>query len=115
MRMIIEVLEQHKQYCVVFLDDVLIFSETQEEHESHVRKVLESIRFHNFLLKEKKCSFFAQEVNFLGFDIRKDGIKITEEKIKAIVEWPMVKSPKDVGSFLGLAGVYRRFTPHFAL
>jgi len=115
MRMISEVLEKHKQYCVVFLDDVLIFSETQEEHESHVRKIQESIRLHNFLLKENKCSFFAQEVNFLGFDIGKDGIKITEEKIKAIVEWPMVKSPKDVRSFLGLAGVYRRFTPHFAL
>ena len=96
MRMIGEVLEKHRQYCVVFLDDVLIFSETPEEHECHVRNILESIRLHNFLFKEKKCSFFAQEVNFLGFDIGKDGIKITEEEIKAIMEWPMVKSPKDV-------------------
>ena len=91
MRMITEVLEKHKHYCVVFLDDVLIFSDTEEEHEHHVREVLESIRLHNFLLKEKKCCFFAQEVNFLGFDIGKDGIKITEEKIKAIKEWPMVR------------------------
>jgi len=86
MRIISEVLEKHKQYCVVFLNDVLILPETQEEHESHVRKVLESIRLHNFLLKEKKCSFFAQEVNFLGFDIGKDSIKIMEERFKAIVE-----------------------------
>ena len=64
----------------------MIFSDTEEEHEHHVREVLESIRHHNILLKEKKCLFFPQEVNFLEFDIGKDGIKITEEKIKAITE-----------------------------
>jgi hypothetical protein len=115
MRMVTELLAPHKAYCVVFIDDILIFSATQEEHERHVREVLDTLRKHGFRLKDKKCEFGHQETEFVGFRVDGKGIRLTEDKIASIAKWPMVQSPKDARIFLGLAGAYRKFVPSFAI
>jgi hypothetical protein len=115
MRMVTELLAPHKAYCVVFIDDILIFSATQAEHERHVREVLDTLRKHGFRLKDKKCEFGHQETEFVGFRVDGKGIRLTEDKIASIAKWPMVQSPKDARIFLGLAGAYRKFVPKFAI
>jgi hypothetical protein len=95
----------HKGYFVVFLDDILIFSDSQEEHDQHVRAIIATLQSHGFRLKGKKSFFSLAEADFLGFEVSGAGIRITEETIKAITNWPMICSSKDVRSFLGLAEV----------
>jgi hypothetical protein len=115
MRMVTELLAPHKAYCVVFIDDILIFSATMEEHERHVNAVLDTLRKNGFRLKDKKCAFGHQETDFVGFHVDGKGIRLTEDKIKSIANWPMIQSPKDARIFLGLAGAYRKFVPKFAI
>jgi hypothetical protein len=115
MRMVSELLAPHKAYCVVFIDDILIFSATKEEHERHVRAVLDTLRKQGFRLKDKKCQFGRQETEFVGFRVDGKGIRLTEDKINSIAKWPMIRSPKEARIFLGLAGAYRKFVPKFAI
>jgi hypothetical protein len=114
MRMVSELLVQHKAYCVVFIDDIL-FSATKDEHERHVRAVLDTLRKQGFRLKDKKCEFGRQETDFVGFRVDGRGIRLTEDKIQSIAKWPMIRSHKDARIFLGLAGAYRKFVPKFAI
>jgi hypothetical protein len=115
MRMISELLAPHKAYCVVFIDDILIFSSTKSEHERHVRAVLDTLRKQGFRLKDKKCQFGRAESEFVGFKVDGEGVRLMEDKIRSIAEWPMIKSPKDARMFLGLTGAYRKFVPAFAI
>jgi putative transposase len=115
MRMVSELLAPHKAYCVVFIDDILIFSSTNEEHERHVQAVLDTLRKQGFRLKDKKCQFGRTESEFVGFKVDGEGIRLMEDKIKSIAEWPMIKSPKEARIFLGLTGAYRKFVPTFAI
>jgi hypothetical protein len=115
MRMVSELLAPHKAYCVVFIDDILIFSSTQDEHERHVRAVLDTLRKQGFRLKDKKCQFGKAESEFVGFRVDGAGVRLMEDKIKSIAEWPMIKSPKEARIFLGLTGAYRKFVPGFAI
>ena len=102
-------------FVIVFLDDILIFSKTAEEHTRHVEAVLKVLREHKLFAKESKCEFFRQSIAFLGYLVTKDGITMDPEKVKAIVEWPTpLKTVRDVRSFLGLAGYYRRFVNGFS-
>jgi hypothetical protein len=111
------VLDEHirKGYCVVFLDDILIFSDSKEEHDGNVHAIMATLPSHGLRLKGKKSFFGLAEADFLGFTVSGAIIQITEEKIKAITDWPMVRSHRDLRSFLGLARVYRKFAPDFAL
>ncbi len=97
------------KFVVVYLDDILIYSETWEDHLEHLRKALEILRKEKLFAKLSKCTFGAQEVEYLGFILRSDGVAINPHKNKAIQEWPIPKSKKDVQSFLGLINYYRRF------
>lgn len=102
------------QTVLVYLDDILIYSRTKEEHKRHVREILERLRAVNFKAKESKCTFFSQELKFLGHVINADGIHMETEKVSAVQKWPMPSNVKEARQFIGLAGYYRRFVKDFS-
>lgn len=102
------------QFVVVYLDDILIYSRTKEEHEMHVRKVLEKLREFGLYAKLEKCQFDRDKVEFLGYIISTDGISMDPAKIKTILEWEVPKNVRDVQCFLGFANFYRKFIKAFS-
>ena len=102
------------EFVIIFLDDILIYSKTKEEHEKHVEEVLKLLRENKLYAKESKCEFFKNKMSFLGHIVGENGISMEEQKIKAVKEWPIPKDVSDVRSFLGLAGYYRRFVHKFS-
>lgn len=102
------------KFVLVYLDDILIYSTSKEQHLYHLRLVLQRLRQVKLYAKDKKCSFFKEQVKFLGHVIDKDGIHMDTDKLKAMLEWPTPKTPKDAKRFLGLAGYYRKFVEHFS-
>eukprot|EP00253_Pinus_taeda_P011376 PITA_11376 len=102
------------RFVLIFIDDILIYSRTIEEHYEHLRVVLQTLREQQLYAKFGKCDFFKEEIQYLGHVIIKDGIAVDPEKIKAIMEWPVPKDVADVRSFMGLARYYRRFVEGFS-
>ncbi|KAJ9545162.1 hypothetical protein OSB04_024869 [Centaurea solstitialis] len=102
------------KFVIVFIDDILIYSKTAEEHGDHLRKILEMLKRERLYAKFSKCEFWLKEVQFLGHVVTQEGIKVDPAKIEAIKDWESPKSPSEVRSFLGLAGYYRRFIEHFS-
>jgi len=101
-------------FVVIFLDDILIFSRSLEEHEQHVRVVLERLRQHELYANPEKSKFFRSELVFLGHKVSADGIQVDESKTKAIQEWPIPQTVTEVKAFLGLASYYRKFVRNFS-
>lgn len=101
-------------FVMVYLDDILVYSATEEEHKEHLRQVLELLRKHKLYVKRSKCEFFVQETDFLGHIIAHDGIRMQPSKVAAIKNWPQLENVSDLRSFLGLANYYRRFVHKFA-
>ncbi|KAJ9538971.1 hypothetical protein OSB04_031704 [Centaurea solstitialis] len=99
---------------IVFLDDIQIYSKTKEEHVTHLREVLEVLRRERLYAKFSKCTFWLQEVQFLGHLVNREGIKVDPAKIEAVMNWEVPKTPIEIWSFLGLAGYYRRFIQDFS-
>ena len=97
------------KFVVVYFDDILIYSKNEEEHLSHLRKVLLALRANKLYINLKKCSFMTNHLLFLGFIVGKDGIQIDEMKVTVIQEWLAPKTMREVQSFHGLATFYRRF------
>ena len=95
--------------AIAYLDDILIYSESTEEHVSHVQEVLGCLSQAGLLLKPEKCEFHRRSVEFLGFVVSTKGISMSPEKIKAIAEWPTPHDVKEVQSFLGFANFNRKF------
>ena len=91
------------KFIIVYLDDILIFSQTREEHLRHMKYVLEILQQAKLLINMNKCSFMKNELVYLGFVISKDGLKMDPEKIEAIVNWSSPKNIFEVRSFHGLA------------
>ena len=102
------------KFVLVFLDDILIFSRTREEHERHVRAVLERLRLEKLYAKESKCELVRAEVEFLGHMVGRDGVRMMVDKVQAIKDWPVPTRVTEVRSFLGLAGYYRSFIRDFS-
>jgi hypothetical protein len=101
--------------CVVcYLDDILVFSKTKEEHVKHLRMVFQKLSDRGLILKEAKCEFFRTEVDFLGLRVTSGGLRPQDRKIEKIRNWPAPVSVTQVRSFLGLAGFYRRFVKGFS-
>lgn len=101
-------------FVVAYLDDILIFSKTRTEHIEHVRKVLEKLKGANLLLKPEKCKFHKEELEFLGYIVGKNGIRMSPDKVQAVLEWPIPTTVKEVQAFLGFANFYRRFIAQYS-
>jgi hypothetical protein len=80
------------KFVIVFLDDILVYSKSEEEHEQHLRMVLQVLREHQLFSKLRKCSFYQKQIHYLGHIISKDGIAMDPEKIEAIRKWPVPKN-----------------------
>ena len=101
-------------FVVVYLDDILVYSKTPEEHLVHVTKVLDKLREHELYAQRAKCAFLLEEVDFLGHVVTRGGIATDSRKTAAICEWPEPKNASEVRSFLGLTGWYRKYIPKFS-
>ena len=98
----------------MFLDDILIYSRSQEEHEEHLRLVLQCLRDNQLYANVEKCDFFQSKFQYLGHIIFGDGISVDPTKIQAMVDWPAPTNVSEIRSFMGLAGYYRRFVQNFS-
>ncbi|XP_006854885.2 uncharacterized protein LOC18444659, partial [Amborella trichopoda] len=102
------------KFVVVFIDDILVYSKTREDHAEHLTTVLQTLRDHQLYAKKEKCEFWMTEVKFLGHVLSQDGITVDPAKIDSILQWERPKNVTEVRSFLGLAGYYRRFVENFS-
>ena len=102
------------KFVVVFVDDILIFSKSEEEHAQHLRAIMETLRVHQLKAKFSKCHFWREEVRFLGHIVSKEGLAVDPAKVVAVQDWKTPKNATEVRSFLGLAGFYRKFIKDFA-
>ncbi|XP_070021402.1 uncharacterized mitochondrial protein AtMg00860-like [Nicotiana sylvestris] len=101
-------------FVIVFIDDILIYSRSMEEHEHHLRMVLQTLQERKLYAKFSKCEFWLESVAFLGHVVSGESIKVDPKKIEAVQSWPRPTSATEIGSFLGLAGYYRRFVKGFS-
>jgi hypothetical protein len=106
--------EKLNKFVVVFIDDILIYSKSKREHLSHAEWVLHQLKKWQLYAAAKKCQWMKPSMEFLGHVVSADGVQVMQKKIKAIVEWPELTNSKEVKSFLGLAGYYRRFVKDFS-
>ena len=97
------------KFVVVYFDDILIYSNSKEQHLDHLKQVCSILRRENLYANLKKCSLFTDSVIFLGFVVSSKGVSVDRQKVKAIVNWPKPKNIHEVRSFHGLATFYRRF------
>ncbi|WVZ84118.1 hypothetical protein U9M48_031179, partial [Paspalum notatum var. saurae] len=104
-----------RKFVLVFLDDILIFSKTLEEHVQHLAQVLEKLRKHQLYLKAFKCSFAQPAIAYLGHIISDQGVATDPEKTEAMCNWPKPESMTDLRAFLGLTNYYRRFVKYYGL
>ncbi|KAA0051425.1 pol protein [Cucumis melo var. makuwa] len=101
-------------FLIVFIDDILIYSKTEAEHEEHLHMVLQTLRDNKLYAKFSKCEFWLKQVSFLGHVVSKAGVSVDPAKIEAVTSWPRPSTISKVRSFLGLAGYYRRFVENFS-
>ena len=102
------------KFVVVFIDDILIYSENEADHAEHLRIVLSRLREHKLYAKFSKCEIWLSKVPFLGHILSRDGISIDPFKVQDVMDWKAPISVHEVQSFLGLSGYYRRFIPDFS-
>jgi hypothetical protein len=104
-----------RKFVLVFLDDILIYSPTLEEHISHLNQVLAKLRKHQLYLKESKCSFAQYSLEYLGHIISSKGVSTDPSKISAMLQWPVPSNMTQLRAFLGLTGYYRRFVQGYGV
>ena len=116
-KMMNEIFHDMPDVCVVYINDLMIFmpTDSQEEHDRIVLKVLKRIRNNDLFVKPEKCRFRVTEVDFLRMIVSCDGIKMDPEKVNAILKWPELTNVKQVHAFLGLGNFYRRFIKDYAI
>ncbi len=99
---------------VVYLDDILIYSNNPVEHWEHVCEVLHRLRANRLYCKGSKCEFHGDSMEYLGYILSPEGLCMSEDKVKAILDWPVLWKVKDIQSFLGFANFYRRFIHEYS-
>jgi hypothetical protein len=102
------------KFMVVFIDDILVYSRNEEEHAGHLHVVLQRLREHRLYAKLSKCDFWLKEIKFLGHTISQEGIAVDPDKVQEVMNWKPPTIVRQIRSFLGLVGYYRRFIPNFS-
>ena len=102
------------QFVMIFVNDILIYSKYEEEHEGHLRIVLQVLRDHQLYAKFSMCEFWLTEVKFLGHVVSALSVSVDLEKVEEVMSWERQKSVFEIRSFLGLAGYYKRFIEDFS-
>jgi hypothetical protein len=107
-------MEYLDKFVVVFINDILIFSKSEKEHDEHLHLVLQKLRENQLYAKLGKCEFWLKEVSFLGHIISEGGISVDPSKVESVLSWNTPQNVSEIQSFLGLAGYYRRFIEGFS-
>ena len=102
------------KFFLVFIDDILVYSRNEEEHQEHLRMVLQTLKENQLYAKFSKCEFYKDKIQYLGHIISEQGLAVDPDKIKAIKEWPVPTDVSAVRSFMGITGYYRRFVEIFS-
>ncbi|GJX70841.1 putative reverse transcriptase domain-containing protein [Tanacetum coccineum] len=102
------------KFVIVFIDDILIYSKSEEEHEVHLKTILDLLKKEKLYAKFSKCEFWLKEVQFLGHVVNHDSIHVDPSKVESVQNWKIPESSTEIRSFLGLAGYYRRFIENFS-
>jgi hypothetical protein len=102
------------KFVVVFIDDILVYSKNEEEHVGHLHAVLQRLREHHLYAKLSKCDFWLKEIKLLGHTISQAGIAVDPDKVQEVMNWKPPTTVRQIWSFLGLVGYYRRFIPDFS-
>lgn len=103
-----------RKFVLVFLDDILVYSQSEEQHKEHLQIALATLQQHSLVANLKKCAFGRREVAYLGHVISVQGMAVDQEKVRAILEWTVPKSVKELRGFLGLTGYYRKYVAGYA-
>ena len=106
--------EMQLNWCLIYLDDIIVFSRTPEEHVHRLRAIFEKLKAVSLKLKPSKCYFFKKEIKYLGHVVSEEGVSSDPDKIKSITEWSQPTTVTEVRSFLGFVSYYRRFIPNFS-
>jgi len=102
------------KFIIMFINDIMVYSKNEKEHEKHLAAVLKLLREHQLYVKLRKCSFFQLKEHYLGHIVSKEGIAVDTEKIRDIMEWVSPKNVDEVRSFMGLVGYYKRLISKFS-
>nr|GFA81759.1 putative reverse transcriptase domain-containing protein [Tanacetum cinerariifolium] len=102
------------KFVIVFIDEIPIYSKDEKEREEHLKAILELLKKEELYAKFSKCEFWIPKVQFLGYVIDSQGIRVDPTKIESVKDWASPKSPTAIRKFLGLAGYYRRFIEGFS-
>ncbi|CAM5085749.1 unnamed protein product [Eretmochelys imbricata] len=103
-----------ESFAVAYIDDICVFSQTWEDHVSQVRQVLDRLQGAGLTVKAEKCKVGMAEVSYLGHRVGSSRLKPEPAKVEVIRDWPAHHTKKQVQAFIGMAGYFRRFVPHFS-
>ena len=104
----------HLNWCIIYLDDIIVFSETPREHIKRLCGVFQKLASAGLKLKPSKCEFFKKKITYLGHVVSENGIEVDPKKTEAVQKWPVPKTVTDVRIFLGFTNQYRKFIPKYA-
>jgi hypothetical protein len=107
-------MEELDKFVVIFIDDILVYSKSVEEHEQHLRVVLGKLRARKLYAKFSKCEFWLEKISFLGHILTAEGVVVDPGKVETVCNWQQPTNVSDIRSFLGLAGYYQRFIEGFS-
>jgi hypothetical protein len=102
------------KFVLVFINNILVYSKTEEEHEKHLKIVFQTLRKHKLYANFEKCDFYQRRIQYLGHVISEEGIAVDQERIKSIMEWPIPKDVADIKSFMGITHYYHIFIKGFS-
>jgi hypothetical protein len=107
-------MEELDKFVVVFIDDILVYSQSVEEPEQHLRVVMGKLRVHKLYAKFSKCEFWLEKISFLGHILTAEGVAVDPRKVETVSNWRQPTKVSEIRSFLGLVGYYQRFNEGFS-